>query len=89
MPATTGYTVERMARNSRSLAELRKELGVTQIDLAELLGIQQTNVSQLESRGDAKVSTLRSYVEALGGRLELVAVIGKERIPLELLTDED
>lgn len=47
--------------------------GVTQVQLAERLSISQAAVSQLEARQDAKVSTLREYVEALGGELHLVA----------------
>jgi DNA-binding Xre family transcriptional regulator len=65
-----------------ALAELRQSRHVTQIRLAEELGISQGNVSRLEGRSDVYLSTLRSYIQALGGQLEITAVFGKERIPL-------
>lgn len=55
------------------LTELREARGATQVDLAKVLGVHQGNVSRLERRGDLYLSTLREYVEALGGELELVA----------------
>jgi len=57
----------------RSLQELRQARKLTQKRLAELLGIGQDGVSRLEQRSDLLISTLRGYVEALGGRLSLVA----------------
>lgn len=56
-----------------TLAELRQQRGKTQVDVAQSLGIQQPNVAQLEKRDDIYLSTLRKYVEVLGGQLELVA----------------
>jgi transcriptional regulator with XRE-family HTH domain len=53
--------------------QLRRARKLTQTHLAEVLGIGQDSVSRLEQRGDLLVSTLRGYVEALGGRLSLVA----------------
>jgi transcriptional regulator with XRE-family HTH domain len=53
------------------LAELRKLEGVTQVELAEKLGIKQPAVSQLEQQDDMQVSTLRRIVQALGGILEI------------------
>ncbi len=55
----------------RSLLEFRKELGLTQDDMAELLLITQESVSRLERREDMHISTLKRYVEALGGELEI------------------
>jgi len=65
-----------MAEGER-LFELRKARGVTQVDVAERLGVSQGNVSELERRDDLFLSTLRGYVEALGGRLEVAAVFDK------------
>jgi DNA-binding XRE family transcriptional regulator len=63
------------------LDELRQSRHITQHELAEALGVHQPNVSRLENADDPKLSTLRAYVEALGGRLELVAVFDdQERI---------
>lgn len=62
-----------MAEGER-LFELRKARGVTQVDVAERLGVSQGNISELERRDDLFLSTLRGYVGALGGRLEVRAV---------------
>src|ERR1035437_2179569 len=53
------------------LTELRKLEGVTQVELAEKLGIKQPAVSQLEQQDDMQVSTLQRIVKALGGVLEI------------------
>jgi transcriptional regulator with XRE-family HTH domain len=62
-----------LIREEMTLQALRKQLEVTQDGLAERLDIRQGNVSKVEKRSDMLISTLRSYVEALGGSLELVA----------------
>lgn len=55
------------------LQELRKSKGVTQVELAAAMNVEQAAVSKLERREDMYVSTLREYVKALGGELKLVA----------------
>lgn len=65
------------------LAALRQERGQTQSQVAESAGFKQEAVSRLERRADnAKVATLRRYVESLGGELRVVAVFrgGEERV---------
>ena len=57
----------------RSLQELRRARKLTQKKMAEVLGIGQDSVSRLEQRSDLLISTLRDYVQAMGGRLSLVA----------------
>jgi len=54
--------------------KLRQARLQTQVALAERLDIPQTAVSRIERRTDLLLSTMRKYVEALGGRLELRAV---------------
>ena len=55
--------------------------------MAEVLGIGQDSVSRLEQRSDLLISTLRGYVEALGGRLSLVAEFpDKDHVVLSGLT---
>ncbi len=56
-----------------SLRELRKAHGLAQERIAEMLGIGQDGVSRLEKRSDLLLSTLRSYIEAMGGNLSLIA----------------
>ena len=55
-----------------SLRELRQIAGKAQADLANALNIKQPSVSKIEKQADMYLSTLRGYVEALGGELDLV-----------------
>ena len=55
------------------LAEIRKEVGITQEDLAKTMGIKQPSLSKLESQEDIQISTLKRLIQALGGQLELIA----------------
>ncbi len=56
-----------------SLREVRQAHRLTQERVAEALGIGQDQVSRLEQRSDFLISTLRSYIEAMGGSLSLIA----------------
>ncbi len=53
------------------LRELRRIAGKAQVEIATALNIKQPSVSKIENQADMYLSTLRSYVEALGGELEL------------------
>lgn len=64
------------------LAELRKHRHVSQATLAERLDVSQSNVSQFERGNDIRLSTLKSYVQALGGRIEIRAVFDDETLPI-------
>lgn len=55
------------------LAEIRKETGFTQLDIAKAIGIKQPTLSKLESQQDMQISTLKKLIQALGGQLELTA----------------
>ena len=66
-----------------SLSELRKALCFTQEDIANILEIGQASVSRTEKRKDQLVSTLREYVEAMGGELKLI-VDFPDRPPIKL-----
>lgn len=55
-----------------SLVKLRKALKLTQEDVAETLSIRQAGVSRIERRSDLLLSTLRGYIGAMGGDLNLV-----------------
>lgn len=56
-----------------TLRDLREAMTQTQERVAEKLGIKQENVSRIERRADLLISTLRGFVEAMGGKLHLVA----------------
>ena len=60
-------------RAKMALADLRQARRLTQEDIAETLGNRQAAVSKIERRTDMHISTLRRYVEALGGELEIIA----------------
>lgn len=55
------------------LHELRRALQLTQEDLARALNVNQPAVSKMEQRADIYISSLRSYIEAVGGKLKIVA----------------
>ena len=80
---TQDFTPERRARieakkdalrREMDLAELRKALALTQSTLADALGVRQAEISKIEQRTDVFVSTLRRFVQAMGGELEINAV---------------
>lgn len=79
-------TPERRERNDAAaqrmlaemaLAEMRHAAGLTQTELAGLLGVSQANLSKIEHQHDIQVSTLRRLIEAMGGQLELVVTMPK------------
>lgn len=73
-----------------TLRELRKAKELTQVQLAEMLGVQQATVAKYERQGDLLLSTLRSYVGAMGGTLKLtVEFPGREPVTLEGLGDTE
>ncbi len=65
-----------------SLGELRQARAMTQIELADCLKRAQPTISEMENTDDHLISTVRSVVESLGGRLEITAVFDGERIPI-------
>lgn len=76
MPAESRRRVLERAERLRAempLAKLREAQQMTQVNLAEALNVGQAAVSRIETRTDAYVSTLRRYIEAMGGTLVIVA----------------
>ena len=65
-----------------NLAQLRRHRRLTQSELARTLERTQASISAMESADDNRLSTWRKVIEAMGGRLELVAVFDNERIAL-------
>lgn len=64
------------AVSGAQLAEIRQQLGLTQVQLAEATGLSQARISQIESGDAVGLDTLRAYVVGLGGHLDIVARIG-------------
>ena len=64
------------------LNEIRKKKNITQEDLAEKLNINQAALSRLERRSDMHVSKLKSLIEAMGGKLEIIAQFPDEEIKI-------
>ena len=66
-----------------NLRDVRKLAGKTQTELAKAAAVAQGELSRLERRRDHRVSTLRKYVEALGGELQVVAQFGNRSVRLK------
>jgi len=64
------------------LRAVRELVGKTQVDVADLTEMSQSEVSRLERRQDVRLSTLRRFVESLGGELEVFAAFGDKRVRL-------
>jgi hypothetical protein len=76
MPAERQARIERMTKELREemdLAQLRAARQLSQAALGEILHVEQPAVAKLEKRTDMYVSTLRRFIEAMGGELEIVA----------------
>jgi transcriptional regulator with XRE-family HTH domain len=62
------------------ISELREALKIRQEDLAHKLKVSQVAVSQLENRDDLRISTLRDYITALGGQVEVLAIFPDRKV---------
>jgi hypothetical protein len=62
------------------LRAIRELLGKTQEDIAEATAMTQSEVSRLERRADVRLSTLKRFVEGLGGEIEIFATFGDKRV---------
>jgi transcriptional regulator with XRE-family HTH domain len=71
-----------------ALQHVRKALDLTQEQMAKLLGIGQDSVSRIETRSDMLISTLQSYIEAMGGSLKVIAEFPDGRVSLSGLGAE-
>lgn len=65
------------------LYQLREARNLTQVHLAKVLEINQGAVSRVEKRRDMYVSTLRSYIEAMGGQLQIKAIFPEGEVEIE------
>jgi transcriptional regulator with XRE-family HTH domain len=73
LPVKRRAKIEGRASELATLKDLRQAVERTQEELAVSLGVGQDTISRIERRSDMLLSTLRRYVEAMGGKLELVA----------------
>lgn len=83
MPQARQQKIEKRFREnlaSMPLDELRKLREMTQLQLGEVLGVHQSEISKIEHRPDICVSTLVDYIEALGGHLEIRAVFPDRQV---------
>jgi len=67
-----------------TLRELRRSLALTQVNVARTLNKGQHEISRIEQRGDMLISTLSSFVHAMGGELELICRF-KKRPPIRIM----
>ena len=72
------------AVRAHRLSEVRVELGLTQEELAQRMHVTQPSVSAVErgELGRAGLDTIRAYVEALGGKVDVIANFGDQKIVL-------
>lgn len=66
----------RAEQRGHQLAELRKQCGLTQAEVADMMGISQARVSQIEHGKITSMDLVRDYITALGGTLDVVANVG-------------
>jgi predicted XRE-type DNA-binding protein len=74
---------EELKDEIKGLGELRRAAGKAQAEIAAVLHIRQPSVSKIEKQADMYISTLRNYVEAIGGKLDLVVTL-PSRPPLRI-----
>jgi transcriptional regulator with XRE-family HTH domain len=82
-------STEQSAEERLMLRELREARHVSQRELGAAFGARQPTISRLERRNDMYVSTLRAYVEALGGVLEIRVRFQDADVPLLRAADGD
>src|SRR5215467_7561137 len=84
LPPERREGVERRYRELKEeiegLRELRKLAGKAQAEVASALNVKQPSISKIEKQTDMYLSTLRSYVEAVGGELDLVVRLPPRRV---------
>ncbi len=93
---TKGFSPERRRRIDETkkellaempLHELRRARTLTQKELAQMLKVNQPAISKLEQRTDVYISSLRSYIEAVGGKLKIVAAFPEGEVAITNFAD--
>lgn len=70
---------QELIEEEMTLRDLRAVHNLTQTKIGELLGVEQDSVSRMERRADMLISTMNDYVEAMGGKLRLIAEFPNRR----------
>ena len=73
----------REARDVMTLYQLREARSLTQVNLAKVLNVNQGAVSRMEKRTDMYVSTLRNFIQAMGGQLQVKAVFPEGEVEID------
>jgi transcriptional regulator with XRE-family HTH domain len=92
IPAGRRHATDRkvaQALKEMPLHRLREARRLTQKQMAEAMHIDQSRVSKIERRTDLYLSTLRNFVSALGGELELVARFPDGRVRISSFSDAE
>lgn len=71
-------------RKQATLAQVRRAVGLTQVQMAETLRLGQGDISRIEQRANVQLSTLARFIEATGGRLRITAVYGDSEVALKI-----
>jgi DNA-binding XRE family transcriptional regulator len=66
----------RAEQRGYQLAQLRRNTGLTQAQVAAVMGVSQARVSQIEHGKVTEVDAVRGYIEALGGTVDVIARLG-------------
>lgn len=83
LPAAERIAIEEGARQKIAairLQQIREAAGLTQEQVAKRMGVTQASLSRLEHRPDVKISNIRKYIEAVGGRLEMSVLLPQRSI---------
>jgi transcriptional regulator with XRE-family HTH domain len=86
LPVASRQRIEKqvqLALKDMPLAELRQARQFTQQQIAKTLKIKQASVSKMENQTDMYLSTIRKYIEAMGGELEIIAKFPEGSIKVE------
>lgn len=74
--------IEDELRLAAGLTALREKAGMSQRELADLIGVSQPRIAAIERSRNVTIDVLEQYVEALGGHLEVSVVQGRQRTTL-------
>jgi transcriptional regulator with XRE-family HTH domain len=74
--------IEDELRLSAGLTALREQAGLSQRELARLIGVSQPRIAAIERSRNVTIDVLEQYAKAVGGRLEVAVVTGQRKVSL-------